>query len=663
MHEEADMRRRVRELISDLAPVRGGGEVDALTHLVGELGYDSLRLMELTGVLESEFDMACADERELLAIENVADVEALVRRLAAGRGPANAPRDGRELNNFGAALAGWAATEPDSTALTFLHDDRDAETLTYGRLHGRATGLAKVIAESVRPGERVMILLPPGVDLVAAMFACFYAGVVAVAAPPPNLLKPHRSLPRLEAIAADADVAAVITEDGLRRRIAGAAGSSLRFATWLAPDADPAPGWQPQMGGLDEPLLLQYTSGSTARPRGVVLTSRNLIANSAAIAAAFGHTRDSRMFSWLPPYHDMGLIGGIFQPLFVGFPTVLASPFSILKRPGRWLEGISESRATTSGGPNFAYDLCVHRIPAATRDRLDLSSWTVAFNGAEPVLAETIDRFTATFAAGGFRREAFLPCYGLAEATLMVSAAEPATAPVTFEIDADDLGEGRVSPTAAGPGGRTLVSSGIPAPEFDVHIIDPVTRAPAEPGRVGEIWIAGDSVASGYWRRGEDSEAVFGARILGDPERAPYLRSGDLGVLIEGQLVVVGRLKDVIIVRGVNYHAHDLELAAESAHPAVRKHCSAAFQLEDGREGLGVVCEVDPGIGDDLGAVCARIRRTVAEEIGVRPVFAGLIAPGAMPKTASGKVQRLLCRRLLRTGALTVLAESRDRQG
>ncbi|WP_067475377.1 AMP-binding protein [Nocardia amamiensis] len=661
MHEEADMRRRVRAVISDLAPIRGGGEIGALTNLIGELGYDSLRLMELTGVLETEFDLACAEEHELLAIETTADVEALVRRLAAGRAPANAARGGLDLNNFGAVLAGWAAAEPDRIALTFRHDDRD-ETLTYGRIHARAAGLAKVIAESLRPGERVMVLLPPGIDFVVAMFACFYAGVVAVAAPPPNLLKANRGLPRLEAIAADAEVAAVITEDSVRHRIAGAVGNSLGAAIWLAPEADSDPGGPPRPAGVDEPLLLQYTSGSTARPRGVVLTSRNLIANSSAIAAAFGHTRDSRMFSWLPPYHDMGLIGGIFQPLFVGFPTVLTSPVSILKRPQRWLEGIAEHRSTSSGGPNFAYDLCVHRIPASIRDRIDLSSWTVAFNGAEPVLAETIGRFTDTFAASGFRPEAFLPCYGLAEATLMVSAAEPATAPVIFGVDTDALGAGTAR-VADGPGSRRLVSSGIPAPEFDVHIIDPVTHAPAEPGRVGEIWIAGDSVASGYWRRRNDSEAVFGARIRGDAARTPYLRSGDLGVLLDGQLVVVGRIKDVIIVHGVNFHAHDIELAAESAHPAVRKHCSAAFRFEDDREGVGVVCEVDPGIEDDLGAVCARIRRVVAEEIGVRPVFAGLIEPGAMPKTASGKVQRSLCRRLVREGALTLIADARDRRG
>ncbi|MGW4365402.1 AMP-binding protein [Nocardia takedensis] len=655
MLDDSDIQRRVRDLIRTLAPVRGDEELGPLTNLVGELGYDSLRLMELTGVLESEFDMASASEDELLAIETTADVEALVARLAA--------RPSVEPANFAEVLANWARTEPDTLALTFLtHDERPDQRLTYGGLHARAAGLAKSLAGRVRPGERVMILLPPGLDLVVAMVACFYAGAVAIAAPPPNPHKLNRSLPRLAAIAADADVVAILAEDGLRAKAAESVGAMLGTAAWLSLDADPAPDWPLHPAGLDDPLFLQYTSGSTASPRGVVLTSRNLLANSTAIADSFGHTRASRMFSWLPPYHDMGLIGGIFQPLFVGFPTVLSSPFAILKRPERWLRGISEHRATTSGGPNFAYDLCSNRVPEQVRAELDLSSWSVAFNGAEPVVAETLSTFTETFAPSGFRREAFLPCYGLAEATLMVSAAVPTAVPVTFDLDIAALGEGEVSRVDPGPTARTVVSSGVPAPEFDVRVIDPDTRVPVRDGRVGEIWIAGDSVASGYWRRPQDSAAVFGARVAEDPDRTPYLRSGDLGALIDGELVVLGRLKDVVIVRGVNYHAHDIELVAETAHPAVRKHCGAAFGLDGDREGLGLVCEVDPH-EDDLATICAAVQRAVAEEIGVRPAFVGLIEPGAMPKTTSGKVQRQLCKRLLGADELKLVAEVRDGRG
>ena len=359
---------------------------------------------------------------------------------------------------------------------------------------------------------------------------------------PPDPSRLERSLPRLEAIIRDAEPKVVLTLDVLTELLGGdvLATDTLPAGSWFAP------------GAPDDVALLQYTSGSTAAPRGVMLTHANLLHNSDFIRRAFGNTERSCGVIWLPPYHDMGLIGGILQPVFVGFPCHLMSPFTMLQRPVNWLRAISEHGGTVSGGPNFAFELCLRRVGEADRAELDLSSWEIAFNGSEPVRAETIDAFAEMFAPCGFRREAFFPCYGLAEGTLMVTG-----------------GERLAGPRVRRHGDKELVGCGRPDPEHEVVIADPAGE-PLPDGQEGEICVSGPSVAAGYWRAG-----AFG----------PRLRTGDLGLFADGELYVTGRIKELVIVAGRNHHAVDIEMSCERAVPALRRGCGAAFSYDGtGRE-------------------------------------------------------------------------------
>jgi acyl-CoA synthetase (AMP-forming)/AMP-acid ligase II len=386
-----------------------------------------------------------------------------------------------------------------------------------------------------------------------------------------------------------------------------------------------------------------------------MLSHENLLENCRFISRAFGICADSRGFSWLPPYHDMGLIGGILQPMYVGGYSALISPVSVIKQPLRWLEGVSRHRATLSGGPNFAYDLCVRRVGEDALARLDLSSWEVAFNGAEPIRAATLEAFAAKFGRCGFRRASFLPCYGLAEATLMVTASERRDPPVARAFDAAALEGGRAipaEPTGSAP--ARLVGCGGPDVGHELAIVDPLTRRRCAPGVVGEIWVAGPSVALGYWRQPDATAETFHAGLAGEEGRE-FLRTGDFGVAIDGQLHVVGRLKDVLIVNGRNVHPHDVELAAEAAAPALRPHCSAAFARDDGEAARVVLAaEVDDGGEHDMAAVARAIRRRLAEALDVQLHAVLLCAPGSVPKTTSGKIQRRLCGELMAAGELEV---------
>jgi acyl-CoA synthetase (AMP-forming)/AMP-acid ligase II len=565
---------------------------------------------------------------------------------------------------FAEQLAARAQASPDATAFIYLLDgEGKEETITYARLHARASAIASQLAEHLSPGARTMILCPPGLDYVAALFGCFYAAVIGVSASPPHPKRLHRTLPRLLAIAADADVEAVLTTAAIRDGAQGLLGGdhALSRSHWLTceeEDGGEAPAdWMPQPADPSDVAFLQYTSGSTGNPRGVMLTHGNLLSNSNFIARTFGHSPASRGFIWLPPYHDMGLIGGILQPVHVGFPCVLTSPITIIKQPARWLEGISRYGATTSGGPNFAYELCVQRISSAQREKLDLSRWEVAFNGAEPIRPSTIERFSRVFEPAGFRASAFFPCYGLAEATLMVTAPAKSEPPVLHPLDAASLLHHRAE--TAGEGGvTTLVGCGRADSDHRVEIVYPSTSRRCKPGQVGEIWVSGPSVAAGYWRCEAETAETFAARIDGDPGQHEFLRTGDLGVLDDGELLVVGRLKDVLIIRGQNHHPPDIEDLAESAHVLLRAHCSAAFALDEtSDERLAIVLEVEPGCECEHAEAMNAVRRRVTGELDLQVHLVALCAPGSVPKTTSGKIQRQLCRSLLAAGELEVLAE------
>ncbi len=527
-----------------------------------------------------------------------------------------------------------AAEQADREAYLFLGDgEAETERLTWGELDGRARAIAAALRETVPPGGRALLLYPPGLEFVAAFFGCLYAGVVAVPAYPPRLN--DRSQSRLRSIARDAEPRAALTTSS----IAAAAGviservPELACSRWIATDALASGG----VTDFPEPdpssiAFLQYTSGSTAEPKGVMVTHANLAHNERMIGEAFGMDEESVVVGWLPVYHDMGLIGNVLQPLHAGARCVLMPPVSFLQRPRRWLEAIHRYRGTTSGGPNFAYELCLRK---ASPEGLDLSSWRLAFNGAEPVRASTLERFAEVFAPAGFRREAFYPCYGLAEATLFVSGGDPGQA-------------ARIEPPRVGNGHAWM--------DQRIVIADPETREELPPGAEGEIWIAGPSVAAGYWRNPEATERDFRA-CLADGD-GPFLRTGDLGVL-EGELFVTGRIKDLIILRGRNHYPQDVELTAERSHPDIHPGGGAAFSVEiAGEERLVLVQEVERHRDQDLDGVAEAVRRAVAEEHEVQPYEVVLVRSGTVPKTSSGKVQRHAARARYLSGELAVMARS-----
>ncbi|HBL32132.1 MAG TPA: non-ribosomal peptide synthetase, partial [Acidobacteria bacterium] len=511
-----------------------------------------------------------------------------------------------------ALLRRRAAETPDRGYTWLSQGEEAADRLTYARLDVRARAIAAALAGAVPPGERALLLHPPGLEFVAAFFGCLSAGVIAVPAYPP---RSRRADPRLRSLATDCRPRAVLTTASLLARRAALTEQvpELAPALWLATETldDPDPGFA--AGEISDIAFLQYTSGSTGTAKGVMVTHANLLDNLERIRRAFGQTPESVVVGWLPLFHDMGLIGNVLEPCYVGCECVLMPPAAFLQQPARWLQAIGRFRGTTSGGPNFAYDLCVRSLGPEARAQLDLSSWSVAFNGAEPVRRATLDRFTEAFAPSGFRRSSFAPCYGLAEATLLVTAAQ------------------------GGPD-EPLVSCGALPDGGETRIIDPDSGSPVPDGREGEIWLSGPSVAAGYWNRPEETRETFRA-VSGDGG-GPYLRTGDLGFIRQGELVITGRLKDLIILRGRNLHPQDLELTAEQAHPALRTGGGAAFSIEHGdEESVVLVHEVERRAGD-LKEIADAVRRAVAEEHGVRVADVVLLRAGTIPKTSSGKVRR-----------------------
>jgi acyl-CoA synthetase (AMP-forming)/AMP-acid ligase II len=546
-------------------------------------------------------------------------------------------------------------------AYRFLADGESEEIcLTYGELATRTRQVAATLQAAGCEGERAMLVYQPGIDYVVGFLGCLLAGVTAVPAYPPDPFRMERTFPRFQAIVADSRPAAILSTSNILDlagdifdafpEFAGIA----RFATDALP-IDPATSWRRTEITADTLAFLQYTSGSTADPKGVMLTHGNLMANLELIRHGFAMDETSVGLIWLPPYHDMGLIGGILGPLYIGRPCTLMSPLDFLQRPVRWLNALSKYGGTVSGGPNFAYDLVARKVTPQQKANLDLSKWRVAFNGAEPVRKETIERFSAAFAECGFRKEAFYTCYGLAEATLIVTGGTALTSPVYTSVSATELGRGRAVRVEEGAGdAQPLVGCGKSLLDQIVAIADPETgeRCPADV--VGEIWVAGHSVAQGYWQKPEESERTFRASLPGDDRK--YLRTGDLGFLdAAGNLFVAGRIKDLIIIDGRNHYPQDIELTTERAHPAIRPGCTAAFPVtEGGQERVVITVEVGKGYRPAPGAprpeqdggpldpaeVIAAVRKAVAESHDVRAYAVVLLKPGAAPKTSSGKIQR-----------------------
>ena len=544
-----------------------------------------------------------------------------------------------------------AAEGSEQLLYTFLKDgERPGDSLTYGEVDRTARAVGAVLQRWRLEGERALLLCPPGPEFIAAFFGCLYAGVIAVPAYPPHPARPHRAFARLQAIADDATPSVVLSSRSLLREAAtivrGVPG--LGQARWLAPE-DVEAGSEEDWRNLDitpETLaFLQYTSGSTAEPKGVMVRHGNLLSNLDSMQAV--QEPEGRVgVSWLPVYHDMGLIEGLLAPLYGGYPAYLMAPTAFIQRPRRWLEAITRYGGTNSGGPNFAWDLCARRISGDQREGLDLRSWRAAYNGSEPIRADTLHRFAAAFRDQGFAWRALFPVYGLAEATLAVTGDPHADPPVLRQADARALLADRWIERAEGEDTQTHVSCGRPLPGMTVLIVDPDTRTVAGPGEIGEIWVSGPSIAAGYWNRPEDSEVAFDA-YLSDTGAGPYLRTGDLGIMQDGRLYVTGRRKDLIIIRGSKYYPQDLEVTVEEAHDAVRPGCVAAFAIETSSgEAVVVAAEVErqsggpPRPSPATPEIAPAVRDAVARVHGIRLHALALLAPGAIPKTTSGKLRR-----------------------
>ena len=560
-------------------------------------------------------------------------------------------------SHFADVLRARAADHPEGMAFRFLADgETEGPSVTFDELARQARGVATAIRQVAGPGERVLLVYPPGLEFIAGIFGCFEAGVIAVPTYPP---RPERVLQGVQLIAGivrDCGPAAVLTGGAaapLIQQVCGGIGE-LAGVPWINTDlvdATAAETCGPAVSAEDV-ALLQYTSGSTGAPKGVMVTHGNLLHNERMIQAAFCHSEYLEYGAgvcWLPPYHDMGLLGNILHAVFIGAPSVLLSPLGMLQRSLRWLEAVSRYRASTSGGPNFAYDLCAARATPEQLRQLDLNNWSIAAIGAEPIRPETLDRFTEAFEPCGFHRESFYPCYGLAEGTLFVSGGAKAAAPVVKEFPLNLSGEGK-------GGGETqrLVGCGHAWLDQRIEIVDPQTLRRCAPGDVGEIWVAGPSVAAGYWEHPEETRRTFGAAISGG-DTTPFLRTGDLGFFDDEELFVAGRLKDVIIIRGRNYHPHDIEATVQSVHPALRADCGAAFGVEvRGEERLVVVQEIDRQTRTlDLQELRWEIRRAISRRFELQLHDIVFLRNGTLPKTTSGKVQRHACKAGYIAGTLT----------
>ncbi len=551
-----------------------------------------------------------------------------------------------------------AADRPRQLAYTFLRDGEVEEAhLSYGELARKARAVGAWLQERNLQNRNVLLLYPPSLEYIVAFWGCLYAGAVAVPAYPPRR---NRHFDRLQTIAADAQAQIALTTSSIRERIQSSLTEApdLSQLTWGVTEElseQLADSWRAPQLNHSTLAFLQYTSGSTATPKGVMVTHGSLLHNEELIRHAFHQSEQSVIVGWLPLYHDMGLIGNVLQPLYLGARCILMSPLAFLQQPSRWLRAISRYRGTTSGGPNFAYDLCSQKISAKECESLDLSSWTVAFNGAEPVRAETLQRFVNRFGPCGFRREAFYPCYGLAEATLFVSGARENAQPTVETIQRAALEKG-VALADQEHDSVSLVGCGAAQREPQIVVANPESLASCAPGEVGEIWISGPSVAAGYWNRPEETANVFQA-YLSDSGAGPYLRSGDLGFLQSDELFVTGRIKDLIIIRGRNLYPHDLERTVEKSHPSLRAGGGAAFSIDHGgEERLVIVHEIGRHVSSSYDEVIGNIRQSLAEEHEVQPYSVVLVATGAVPKTSSGKTQRRACREMFLSATLSVVA-------
>src|SRR5437016_5919648 len=585
-------------------------------------------------------------------------------RLQESFGIAAQTRSQPEWRSFVELLRHRATTQPEQVAYFFLRErtveDQNFHRISYASLDQQARAIAAALqAAGCVPGQKVLLLHQPGADFVTAFYGCLFAGAVGVTTYLGHRGRLKQGLPKIVELLKDAECNFVLTTaeaapvfKAAWEEVVGGNQPQVIPTDNISPAS--ADAWNPSAIHRETVALLQYTSGSTSRPRGVIITHGNLLHNSGLIQRGFGADTSSVGISWLPPYHDMGLIGGVLQPVFVGFPVVLIPPFAFLQQPLCWLQTITKIRATITGGPNFAYELCLRKITSEQRSTLDLSSWKVAFNGAEPIHADTMKRFSAAFASCGFNSKAFYPCYGLAEATLFVTCGRAMAGPKVLRLDRtalerDTAALGRANSKDA----KAVVGCGETAPDQKVVVVDPESRSVCPEKRVGEVWISGPSVSSGYWNRPEETFKTFGA-YCADTGEGPFLRTGDLGFFHQGELFITGRLKDIVIINGRNLYPHDLEITAQASHPGLQPGSGAIFSVEyDGQERLVIAQEVQrEALRTDPQQMVSAIRQAMVRDFDVQAYAIVLLKPGQVPKTSSGKIRRALCKSALMSHSL-----------
>ena len=564
-------------------------------------------------------------------------------------------------------LLRWRASkQPDRHGYTFLINGKtESEPLTYGELDHQARAIAALLQKNQAQGERALLLYPQGLEVIAAFCGCLYAGVIAIPVPPPESGRLKRTLPRLRSIVKDAQASLVLTTAGILELLENVRSEFPEFESmqWIDTaeiDLDLAEQWQDPKVDKDQLAYLQYTSGSTSTPKGVMLTHFNLMHHCGYLKKACGYDEDSVSITWMPYFHDYGLVEGMIVPLYNGTPCYVMSPFAFIKRPLQWLRNITKYKGTHSQAPNFAYDLCIRRIKPKQLEELNLSSWQAAGNAAEPINPKVMYEFVETFSSCGFKWEAFSPSYGLAENTLLATTTPREQKPVLLPIKTSAIEQNKVvvADSAETDGVRIVPGCGQKVCDMKIAIVDPVTMTRCQDDEVGEVWLSDPSVAQGYWKRPDITKATFCA-YLQDTQEGPFLRTGDLGFLHEGELFITGRIKDLIIVRGTNHYPQDIEWSVQQLHSALRPDYGAAFSIFDrGEEKLVVVQEVERRTENlDTEKLIADIRQEIAEQHEIQVYAVILGKPGNILKTASGKIQRRACRDKFLAGTLNVLAD------
>lgn len=555
-----------------------------------------------------------------------------------------------------------AQHQPEKIVFTYLSEGEAKQSnLSYGDLDRKARSIAVKLQEFTVPGQRVLMLYPPGLDFITALFACFYAGVIAVPLYPPEPTRLEQTIPRFLATAKDAQSEVVLTNQMVLSfsDFLFQMAPELKKLNWMATDqidGETIKNWKKPELDKNTLALLMYTSGSTGTPKGVMLKHENLIQQYNLLLPRTGLNSSDTGVGWLPPYHITGLFLGIIFPIIAGIPTIFLSPLEFLESPLRWLKAISINRATLTGSPIFGLDLCIRKIPPEERSNLDLSSLKMTLVGSEAIRSDVLDQFAEYFKPCGFKRQSFYPGYGLTETTGYLSSVPVPDPYVVKHFFTSGLEENRVLPAPEkDQNARALVGHGKLLPDTKVLIVNPETLTPCPSDQIGEIWVSGPCVAQGYWNRPQENQETFQA-YLEDTKEGPFLRTGDLGFFLDGELFITGRSKDMILVRGVNYYPEDIEKTLENVHPNIRTQSSAAFAVEiGGEEKLVIVQEIDPLSDAEMDQIIDKIRESVSLHHKLHTYAVSLVKRESIPRTVTRKIQRQACRQAFLTNKLEVL--------